>query len=55
VDGEVLVVAEGEDGALAQEPGVMDGAVVDDLYQGVVFVADGGVVDVDQSVCASGQ
>lgn len=53
VDGEGLVVAEGIDGGLGEEAGVVHGAVVDDLHQGVIFVADRCVVDVDQSVRAA--
>lgn len=47
VHGEVLVVAESEDGALGQEAGMMNGAVVDHLHQGFVFVGYGRIVDVD--------
>jgi hypothetical protein len=55
VDGESLVVAEGVDGGLGEEAGVVHGAVVDDLHQGVVFVVYRCVVDVDQSVRAARQ
>lgn len=47
VDGEGFVVAEGVDGSLGEEAGVVDGAVVDDLNESFVFVGDGCVVDVD--------
>lgn len=47
VDGEGFVVAEGVDGSLGEEAGVVDGAVVDDLDESLVFVGDGCVVDVD--------
>lgn len=55
VDREDLVVAEGVDRALGKKAGVVHGAMVDDLNQGVVLVGDGGVVDVDQAVGAAGQ
>jgi hypothetical protein len=54
VDGELLVVAESVDGAFGEEACVVDGAVVDDLYEGLVFVYDGRVVDVDEAVRAAG-
>lgn len=47
VDGEDLVMAESVDGAVVEEAGVVHGTVVDDLHQGIVFVCDGCVVDVD--------
>ena len=47
VDGEDLIVAQGEDSPVVEETGVVDGAVVDHLDQGIVFVCDGCVVDVD--------
>lgn len=34
---------------------MVHGAVVDDLDQGVIFVCDGGVVDIDQAICAPGE
>lgn len=51
--GEYFVVAECVDGVVAEEAGVMHGTVVDYLYQGLVLVGDGGVVDVDETVGAS--
>ena len=39
-------MTQGEDGPLGQESGMVDGAVVDDLDQGFVFIADCRVVDV---------
>lgn len=47
MDGKGFVVAEGVDGSLGEEAGVVHGAVVDDLDESFVFVGDGGVVDVD--------
>jgi hypothetical protein len=47
VYGELLIVAECVDGALGEETCVVDGAVVDDLHKGIVFVRNGGVIDVD--------
>lgn len=47
VDGKGLVVAEGEDGSLGEESGVVDGAVVDYLSESFVFVGYRGVVGVD--------
>lgn len=55
VDRELLVVAESVDGALGEEACVVDGAVVDDLYKSLVFVCDGRVIDVDESVRAAGK
>lgn len=52
VDREHLVVAERVDGLLGKEAGMMHGAVVDDLHQGIVLVGDGCVVNVDQAVRA---
>jgi hypothetical protein len=54
VYGELLVMAESVDGALGEEACVVDGAMVDNLHEGFVFVCDGRVVDVDESVCAAG-
>lgn len=53
VDGKGLVVTQGVDGALVDESGMVHGAVVDNLHQGFVFVCDGGIVDVDETVRAS--
>lgn len=47
MDGEDLIVAQGVDGLFVEEAGVVDRAVVDHLDQGIVFVCDGCVVDVD--------
>lgn len=59
VHGERFVVAQGEEeevGRGGKEGGVGDGAaVVLHLQQGVVFVGDGGVVDVDEAVGAAGE
>ena len=39
---------------IGKEAGMADrGAVIDDMYQCVVFVYNGGIVDVDESVHAS--
>lgn len=54
VDGELLIVAECVDSALGEKPCMVNGAVVDDLHEGLVLVCDGGVVDVDESVRAAG-
>lgn len=52
---ELLVVAESVDGALGDEPCMVDRAVVDHLHESFVFVRDGGVIDIDQSVRATGK
>lgn len=46
-------MTQGVDGALVDESGMVHGAVVDNLHQGFVFVCDGGIVDVDETVRAS--
>lgn len=48
-------MAQGVYGLLVEESGMVDGAVVDHLDESVVFVCDGCVVDVDETVCASGE
>ena len=53
--GEVLVVAEGVDGAIGKEAGMMYGAVVDDLHQGLVLVCYRCIINVYESVRAAGQ
>jgi hypothetical protein len=55
VYGEMLIVAECVDGALGEEACVVDGAVVDDLHEGFVFVCDGSVVDINEAVRAAGK
>ena len=56
IDGQRLVVAEGEEMGVGQEAGVVDGAaVVLHLDEGVVFVGDGDVVEVDEAVGAAGE
>ena len=33
----------------------MDGSMIYDLQKRIVFVLDRGIVDIDESICASGQ
>jgi hypothetical protein len=51
----MLVVAQGEDGAIRKEAGMVYGAVVDDLYQRLVLICHRCIIDVYQPVRAAGQ
>ena len=53
VDGKDFVVAEGVDGVLGEESCVVHGPVVDYLDQGVVFVVDARVVNIDKPIRAT--
>lgn len=55
MDREILIMTEGIDGLLVQEPGMMHGAVVDDLHQRLILIGDGSIVDVDQPVRTAGE
>lgn len=54
VHSEVFVVAESEDGAIGKEAGMMYGAVVDDLHQGLILVGHRCIVDVYEPIRAAG-
>ena len=55
VHGEMLVVAQRVDGALGKEARTMYRAVVDDLYQCLVFICYRCIVDVDQPIRTAGE
>lgn len=55
VQGEPLVMADGVDLGGVEEPGAVDGAVVEGLHDDLVFVGDGRVADVDEAVRGAGE
>ena len=46
VEGERFIMRESVDRAVGEETCMVDGAVVDDLDEGIVFISDSCVVDV---------
>lgn len=46
-------MAQGKDGVLGEEPGVVDGSMVDHLDKCFVFICDVDVAQIDQAICAS--
>lgn len=53
VDGKNLIMAECINRVLGKETGMMYGAMIDHLQQGIILVTDRGVVDVHKPVRAS--